>query len=194
MASHDIPPCFLFKGGATTRFDMPIFVECWHWNEKKMIEKIWKKIREKGEKKWKGRDERNRKAWDAYPKIRLFMCWILNLILCGEIFLERILKEIVVEVIKAYKLWCNPFLRRMICCELAKKAAALCRIEKGPDQSHVDHHWRASTLESYECFKIISSWSSWWYMTSDLLLICMFLWFDCNHQGIPRILCSDGFV
>ena len=42
--------------------------------ERKMIEKIQKKIKKRGKEKWKGREERNRKVCDACSKIRLFMC------------------------------------------------------------------------------------------------------------------------
>ena len=85
-----------------------------------------------------------------------------------------------------YKLWCNPFLQRTNDSRLAKKAAALRRIGKGSDQSRVDHHWRASTLESCEDLKITRSLSSCLYMTSDLFLLYMLMLFDCNHQGVPR--------
>ena len=88
---------------------------------------------------------------------------------------------------KAYKQWCIVFLRRTIGSILVKKAATPWRVGKGPDQSCVDHCWRASTLESHGDLKIISLWSSWWYMTSSLLPIYMLLWFDCNHQGVPRV-------
>ena len=67
-------------------------------------------------------------------------------------------------------------------------------VEKGPNQSCVDHRWRASTLESCGDIKVTRSWSSHWYMTSDLLLLCIFLIFDYNHQGVPRVLCSGGLV
>ena len=61
------------------------------------------------------------------------------------------------EVMKAYKWWCNQFLRRIVDSELAKKAAAPCRVGKGPDQFCVDHHWRTSTLESHKDIQIIRS-------------------------------------
>ena len=44
----------------------------------------------------------------------------------------------------------------MIGSELEKKAVALHPIGKSPDQSHVVHCWRASTLESHGDIKIIS--------------------------------------
>ena len=65
------------------------------------------------------------------------------------------------EVMKAYKYWCNLFLRRTIDSALAKKAAALCQVGKDPDQSYVDHHWRTFALESHGDLKITSLWSSW---------------------------------
>ena len=61
---------------------------------------------------------------------------------------------------KVYRQWYNSFLRRMIDSKLAKMAAALRRIRKDPDLSCVDHHWRVSTLESYEDHSIIRSSSS----------------------------------
>ena len=51
------------------------------------------------------------------------------------------------EVLKAYKQWCNPFLRRMIGSGLTKMVVVLHQIGKDPDLSHVDRRWRASTLE-----------------------------------------------
>ena len=52
---------------------------------------------------------------------------------------------VLMEVSKAYRQWCNLFLRRMIVSGLVKMAAALCQIGKDPDLSHMDHRWRAST-------------------------------------------------
>ena len=113
---------------------------------------------------------------------------------CGEIFWGRVPKKILVEIIKAYKWWCNLFLRRTIDSVLRKKTAVPYRIGKDPDQSYIDHCWRASTLKSHGDIKIASSWSSWWYMTSDLLLLCMLMLFDCNHQGISWALYSSSLV
>ena len=90
------------------------------------------------------------------------------------------------EVSKVYKWWYNPFLQRTIDSILLKKAAALHHIGKGPDQSRVDHHWRASILESCRDLKITRYSSLCWYMSSDLLFIYMFILFDCNHQGVSR--------
>ena len=65
---------------------------------------------------------------------------------------------------------------------------------KGLDQSRMDHHWKTSTLDSYGDLKIIRSSSSYWYMISDLFLLFMCMLFDCNHQGIPRVMCSGSIV
>ena len=57
-------------------------------------------------------------------------------------------RVVLVEVSKVYKRWCNLFLRRMIGSELAKKAVALRLVGEDPNQFCMDHHWRASILES----------------------------------------------
>ena len=80
----------------------------------------------------------------------------------------------------------------MIGSELAKMAATLDRIGKGPDLSHVNHHWRASTLESCGDHSIIRFSFYVWYITSDPLLIYMLILFDCIHKEVPRILCFDS--
>ena len=48
LASHGVAHPFLFKGGATHDFYVPFWVVVGHGNEKKLIEKIWKRIRGKG--------------------------------------------------------------------------------------------------------------------------------------------------
>ena len=78
--------------------------------------------------------------------------------------------------------------------KLMKKATALRRIGKDPDQSHVDHRWRASTLESCGDLMIIRSSSSYWYIAFDLFLLYMFILFDCNHQGVPKVLCFGSHI
>ena len=74
----------------------------------------------------------------------------------------------------------------MISSGLAKMNVVLHRIRMDFDQSHVDHHWRASTLESCGDLMIARSLSSCWYMTSDLFLLYIIMLFDCNHQGVSR--------
>ena len=96
-------------------------------------------------------------------------------------------RVILVEVSKAYKWWCNPCLRRMIGSKLAKKAIALLRIGKDPDQSHMDQRSRACILKSCGYLMITRSLSSCQYMASDLFLLYMLMLFDYNHQGVPRI-------
>ena len=56
---------------------------------------------------------------------------------------------ILVEDSKAYRWWCYRFLEKKLSSGLVKKAAALYSVEKDPDLSYVDHHWRARTLVSY---------------------------------------------
>ena len=138
--------------------------------------KIWsKKEKEKGEKNRK-KGKREIEKHEILVQKSDCSCaehkiWFVY----GEIFWGRISKEILVEVMKAYELWCNQFLRRIIGSVLRKKAAAPYRVRKGPDQSCVNHRWRTSTLESHGGLKITKSWSSHWYMTSDLFLLRMFL-------------------
>ena len=170
-----------------------IFWVFWHENEREKDQKKSKSnIRKEGE-KIERKGEENWKACDACPKIRLLKCWTSNLFLCGVKLWERIPGVVLVEVIKVYKWWCILFLRRIDGSALRKKVTHHIELE-GP--------WSilcGSPLEGF-CFgscgdlKITSSWFSWWYMTSSLLLLCMFLWFDCNHQGVPKILNFDGCV
>ena len=60
MASHGIPSCFLFKGGATTRLACQFWAVVRCGNEKKMMKKIWEKDKEKRERKIerKGREKK----------------------------------------------------------------------------------------------------------------------------------------
>ena len=179
-------PFFPIKRGCYIRLNMLIWAEDRYENEKKKRKKIWDKDKEKRERKIEKKGWKKWKACDACPKIRLFKCWTFNLILCGEIIWRKISRVVWMEVSKAYKWWCNPFLWRKVGSELMKKVAALRWIGKGPDQSRVDHHCKISTLKSCEALKIIRSSSSCWYMASDLFLLFILILFDYNHQGVPR--------
>ena len=47
LASHGVAPPFLFKGGATPGFYIPIWAIVGHRNERKMMGKIWEKDKKK---------------------------------------------------------------------------------------------------------------------------------------------------
>ena len=55
-------PFILFKGSARPSFYVPFWVVFGHGNERKLIEKIYKRTRERGEEKWKGKEDRKWKA------------------------------------------------------------------------------------------------------------------------------------
>ena len=140
----------------------PLFKGCPIWHkmhlkfildvglDEEVVGKIWTKNRkENGEKNRKEGKRENEKYEILVQKSDCSCVEHKIWFVCGEIFWERVPRGILVEVVKAYKHWCNPFLRRTISSALAKKAAAPFQVGKGPDQSCVDHHWRASTLESH---------------------------------------------
>ena len=73
-------PFFPIKRGRYIRLEVPIWAEDRCENEKKRREKICDKNKKKRERKIEKKRGRKRKACDACPKIRLFMCYIYNLI------------------------------------------------------------------------------------------------------------------
>ena len=89
------------------------------------------KSRKKFEKKDKGKGEKNRKEerkklesmW-CLPKNQFVLVLKSDLILVWWDLLRKVPKEVLVEVLKVYKEWCNSFLWRTIGNSLRKKAAA----------------------------------------------------------------------
>ena len=67
---------------------------------------------------------------------------------------------VLIEDSKAYKKWCNPFLRRTNDSGLTKMAAALRQFGKELDLSRMDHRWRTFTLEPYGDHSVTRSSSS----------------------------------
>ena len=81
---------------------------------------------------------------------------------------------VLVEDSKAYRWWCNHFLRRKAKNILVKKDCSTISIRKDLDQSHVNHHWKTSTLESCGDHSITRSLSSG-TIASSLLHACFSL-------------------
>ena len=149
-------PRLPINGCATTRFYIPFWLEIGVKMREKWEKNVWIKtrIREGKIEKKRGREMESMR----YLSKNLDCSCVEHKIWleCDLILWKRISRVVIVEVIKANKQWCNPLLWRTVGSTLAKKAAAPWWVGKGPDQSCVYHHWRASILEPHRDLKITS--------------------------------------